>query len=48
MSVVDFSGTDIDDMLQLRNKKHVCFCFCLLLLLLLLHALAYVFDLGLP
>ena len=40
MSVVeDFSGIDVDDMLQLRKKKQLLF---------FLHAFAYVFDLGLP
>ena len=39
MSVVeDFSGVSVDDMLELRKKKHV----------FLLHAFAYIFDLGLP
>ena len=38
MSVVEeFSGIDVDDMLQLRKKKHFFG-----------HAFAYVFDLGLP
>ena len=37
MSVVEeFSGIDVDDMLQLRNKRQF------------LHAFTYVFDLGLP
>ena len=39
MSVVEeFSGIDVDDMLQLRKKEPVFF----------LHAFAYVLDLGLP
>ena len=39
MSVVEeFSGLDVDGMLQLRKKKQLFF----------LHAFAYVFDLGLP
>ena len=39
MSVVEkFSGIDVDDMLQLRQKKQLLF----------LYAFAYVFDLGLP
>ena len=43
MSVVeDFSGVDVDDMLQLRKKKQL-FLFCFLDMLL--HC---VFDLGLP
>ena len=39
MSVVEeFSGIDVNDMLQLRKEKRLLF----------LHAFAYVFDLGLP
>ena len=39
MSVVEeFSGIDVDDMLQLRKKEQFFFG----------HAFAYEFDLGLP
>ena len=48
MSVVEeFSGIDVEDILQLRKKKLFLFCFLFVFLDRLLHNF-YVFDLGLP
>ena len=40
--VEEFSGIDVDDMLQLRKKKLFFYIF------IYIYAFAYVFDLGLP